>query len=180
MEEHAPGHIAVYRTDFGGSRVKANKAELIKLLEIEYSYFCPSSRMLSTEMLKGIVAGHKRLLKKNVVIKCYRYELYPELSIEQVHAFARQRIPDFDAYLPDEPTSAKIERRYLLDLVNSLIPNSMEDRRKEAIRRSKAGNRPNDQDQLQILLAPEFRNLFTNPLIPLGRYILRKVVLSDF
>ena len=178
MQEDDQGRVVVYRTDFGGSRVKASKAELVKLLELEYAYAMPNMRQCSICFLRGVISGNKLLLKKTAILKLYGYELYPELSIDQVLAFARERIPNFDSYMPDNATNAMIDRKYLLDLVNSLIPNSMEDRHKEAIRRSKAGGHQNGAGQPQIVLAEEFQNIFSNRLIPLGSLKIIKEVLS--
>ena len=69
LQGEEQGNMVVYRTDIGRSRIKARKAELIKLLELEYSYYCPGNRILDLDMLKGVVSGRKALIKKEVVRK---------------------------------------------------------------------------------------------------------------
>ena len=72
--------IVLYRTDFGGSKVKATKTELLKLLELEYNYFIPEShRMFNLAMVRGLLEASNDLSRRmwlsnsmdtSVILRC--------------------------------------------------------------------------------------------------------------
>lgn len=97
-------------------------------------------------------------------------ERYTELSTANLIQRARVMVPDALNYLPDDPQPEKCDRCYLMTILNTLDPGSIDQLRIQAINRSKnqpAGNREN-----HIQLADEFRDIINNPLFPLGSLAL--------
>lgn len=130
-----------------GGKIKASNAEPMRLLQLEFSYLFHSPKLCTLSVLRKIILCETLLIKKKTVVKCYCYEMFPEMSIERVLQFANERIPEFHHYMLDPPlTSAMIKLRYLLDLVNSLIPGSMQQIRREAIRGLKMSINSNGQE----------------------------------
>lgn len=133
---------------------------------------------MSLDFCRMILSGEKRLVKKADLIPVFTCERFPELTITNLLTFGRERIPDLDAYLPSD-NAADIERckllndrGYILSVVNTLAPHSIEELREQAINRAK-GIDPGNQDDRRIRLLPEFEAIFTDPTFPLGIDLLK-------
>ena len=96
----------------------------------------------------------------------YGQEHFPELSIQALLALGRAQVPDFDRWLPDNVRPCDIERPYLMLLVNSLVPDSVETIRQQCLQRVRA--RQANQQGNQIRLAQQFQDLFNGGNIGAG------------
>ena len=134
------------------------------------------------EDLRLLLSGEKQFVPKHTVIPVFSYERYSELTVESLLAYGHDNIDDFASYLPNNCMPSMCDRRYLMDLINTLRPHSIEQLRIAAINRSK-GNSDNPNEARRIVLSEEFRQVFQNQLFPLGKthftYRLRTTPISQ-
>ena len=93
-------------------------------------------------------------------------ERYTELSVANLILRAQTMVPEALNYLPDLLDPAKLDKKFLMNIFNTLDPGSIEQLRVQAINRAR--NRQGDLGENHIQLAEEFRDIINNPLFPLG------------
>lgn len=173
----------VHRAELGGGRDKASKEKLLKLLDITCrslltldGYYAPNSRIFRLSMLKDVLSGHRKLVKKAEMIPLIGFERFEELTLQRLIQYGRENIPDFMSYLPEEPfTMGQLDRVYimnvrheLLQVMNSVRPHCIEELRLAAINRSNGINQE-AAEQRVIVLTEELRNIFNSNIYPLSK-----------
>jgi hypothetical protein len=72
--------------------------------------------MASIEFLKDILAGRKRLIKKNQIRYIQKLERFHELTVNNLVDYGMNNINNFGDYLPANHDEAVLSRSYLINV----------------------------------------------------------------
>lgn len=128
--------------------------------------FVPPAKSVTLPFLKAILCGEKQLLPMSQVKPVGGVERFPELTLQKLIDFARENLPELFSYLPEPVEPHRLDRNFVLTLINSLNPGSINTMRIEALQRSRSGQSANTEQTIQ--LAAEYRNLLHSSLFPLS------------
>ena len=102
--------------------------------------------MASMKFIRQILAGKKKLLKRERVIFCPKVERFRKLTVEKLVDLGMEEIPELELYLPLDSDKPKVDRGYLLNVSAFLITLGHEHPEASLHRRAQKGHHHREQN----------------------------------
>ena len=122
----------------------------------EGGYYCPPMRDLTSEFCRQVLSGEKKLMKSSEVLWVEEVPQWEEFTAKRIWERVK-RNESVNIYFPNYSGSKTPQRKYLLNIVNTIDKNSVKKHVKD-IRRQREKDLIKDQP---ICLTKEFFDLFS-------------------
>jgi len=154
--------VAVKREEMRGK--KSTKQKFYSGLR-RAGYYLPSERDCTLEFVRDVIGGKKKLVGMQSLIPIRNDPRFAEFSIDNILK-SIQTQNDILQYLPKYTEKQRPDRNYVLNVINTLRPGTIDEMMEAAYTQRQLDQDAKKPDE--ILVVPEFLNLFKDPKYGLG------------